>query len=196
MDSQYCIEEQIIIAVIVLYEWLIICAPGTTLTLPMCRFAEAVYISIVALKACSLQTICIAEVTTFHMSTHVSLLRSATLLTPCSSLVGVTKTAMHCIPRAHIWSVLQTMTDMPVILCFQIPIYCGSPEHRKRGIWRPIQKTVECMDQDCKDKPADERLMKYSGHASFEAHCGKNPKQYHWRRNFKVDVEGIATLVQ
>ncbi|DBB04319.1 hypothetical protein WJX77_005715 [Trebouxia sp. C0004] len=72
-----------------------------------------------------------------------------------------------------------------------IPIYCGSPEHKKHGLWRPIQKRVECMDQDCKDKPADERVMKCSGHASFEAHCGKNPKQNRWRSNFKVDVEGF-----
>ncbi|KAL0027710.1 hypothetical protein WJX79_010789 [Trebouxia sp. C0005] len=72
-----------------------------------------------------------------------------------------------------------------------IPIYCGSPEHRKHGLWRPIQKTVECMDQDCRDKPAHERVMKCSGRSSFEAHCGKNPKQQHWRSNFKVDVEGF-----
>jgi len=52
------------------------------------------------------------------------------------------------------------------------------------------------MDQDCKDKPADERVMKCSGHASFEAHCGKNSKQHHWRTSFKVDVAGTATLVQ
>ena len=48
------------------------------------------------------------------------------------------------------------------------------------------------MDQDCKDKPLHERLMKYSGRASFEAHCGKNPKQQHWRNSFKVDVEGTV----
>lgn len=59
-----------------------------------------------------------------------------------------------------------------------------------------MQKSVECMDQDCRGKPPHERLMKYSGHASFEAHCGKNPKQQHWRNSFKVDVEGTATLVQ
>ncbi|DBB11114.1 TPA: hypothetical protein ACH3X3_006574 [Trebouxia sp. C0006] len=72
-----------------------------------------------------------------------------------------------------------------------VPIYCGSPEHRKHGLWRPMQKSVECMDQDCRGKPPHERLMKYSGHASFEAHCGKNPKQQHWRNSFKVDVEGF-----
>lgn len=75
------------------------------------------------------------------------------------------------------------------ILFLQIPTYCGSPEHRKQGLWRPIQKTVECMDQDCKDKPADERVMKCSGHASFEAHCGKNSKQHHWRTSFKVVLQ-------
>lgn len=72
-----------------------------------------------------------------------------------------------------------------------IPIYCSTLEQRKHGVWRPIQNTVECMDQDCKDKLADQRTMKCSGNASFEAHCGKNPKQHRWRNNFKVDVEGF-----
>jgi len=44
----------------------------------------------------------------------MSLLRSANLLTPCSSLVSVTQAAMRCIPRAHIWSVSQFMNDVSI----------------------------------------------------------------------------------
>ena len=115
-----------------------------------------------------------------------------TLLKPS----GCYQSSMHCIPHAHICFVLQIMTEVSVILYFQIPIYCGSPEHRKHGLWRPVQRTVECMDEDCRGRPADERVMKCGGRASFEAHCGKNPKQQHWRNNFKVDIEGTATLAQ
>lgn len=66
----------------------------------------------------------------------------------------------------------------------------------RAGTWYPYLNEVECRGSCCADKPAHARIMKCSGQNSFEAHCGKNPKQWHWRDSFKVEEEGTKFVWQ
>ena len=61
----------------------------------------------------------------------------------------------------------------------------------KAGLWYPCSNRVECHAQCCAGKTVEERTMRCGGLHSFETHCGKNPKQNHWKQTFKVNEEGV-----
>ena len=57
-------------------------------------------------------------------------------------------------------------------MLMQTPVYYGTTgsDETKAALWCPMQMTVECLDQDCSNKPDSEHLTRCSGKDSFQEH--------------------------